>query len=140
LADSPAGWRAYADYLAGQAAEGPAGKSKAYVSMSKGWALGGKGFKQTLLQDRVVAADTRAWESKGVREVRAAQWQAVLDRLRQHLPARETQDQRKSAPWKVKLAAQMKASTDASNGWLADQLGMGSAVYLSKHVGLAHKR
>ena len=103
-------------------------------------ALGGKGFKQTLLQDQAVAADTRAWESTGVREVREAQWQAVLNRLRQQVPPKETQDQRKSAPWKVKLATQMKAATDASNGWLADQLGMGSAVYLSKHVGLAQKR
>ncbi|MBI2496555.1 MAG: transposase [Opitutae bacterium] len=140
LADTPAGWRAYADYLSWQLTEGPAGKSQAYVSMSKGWALGGKGFKQMLLQDQAVAADTRAWESSGVREVREAQWQAVLDRLRQQVPAKETQNQRKSAPWKVKLATQMKASTDASNGWLADQLGMGSAVYLSKHVGLARRK
>ncbi len=140
LGDTPAGWRAYTDYLAWQAAEGPTGKSKAYVSMSKGWALGGKGFKQTLLQDQAVAADTRAWESDGVREVREAQWQVVLDRLRQHLSTKETQDPKKSAPWKVKLAEQMKACTDASNGWLAEQLGMGSAVYLSKHVGLARKK
>jgi len=34
----------------------------------------------------------------------------------------------------------MKASTDASNGWLATQLGMGSSIYLSKHVGLARKK
>ena len=140
LADTPAGWRAYADHLAWQAEEGPAGKSKAYVSMSQGWALGGKDFKQTLLQDQAVAADTRAWESDGVREVRAAQWQAVLDRLRQRLPVQEMQNPRKSAPWRVRLAAQMKAATDASNGWLAAQLGMGSAVYLSKHVGLARKK
>lgn len=50
------------------------------------------------------------------------------------------QSLRKSAPWKVKLAEQMKACTDASNGWLASQLGMGSPAYLSKHVGLARKR
>lgn len=140
LADAPAGWRAYADYLAWQEEEGPAGKSKAYVSMSKGWALGGKGFKQTLLQDEAVAADTRAWESSGVREVRTAQWQMVLDRLRRQVPAKATQDQRKSAPWKVKLATQMKASTDASNDWLAAQLDMGSGFYVSKHVGLSKKR
>ena len=108
--------------------------------MSRGWALGGKGFKQTLLQDQAVAADTRAWESNGVREVREAQWQAVLDRLRQGVPAKETQDQRKSASWKVKLAAQMKTVTDASNGWLAAQLGMGSGFYVSKHIGLAHNK
>ena len=27
-----------------------------------------------------------------------------------------------------------------SNGWLADQLGMGSGFYLSKHVGLARRK
>jgi putative transposase len=140
LADTPAGWRSYTDFLAWQAEEGPAGKSKAYVSLSKGWALGGKDFKQALLQDQAVAATARAWESSGVREVREAQWQTVLDRLRGAVPAKEMQDRRKSAPWKVKLAAQMKASTDASNGWLAAQLGMGSAIYLSKHVGLTKKK
>ena len=140
LGDNRAGWRAYDDYLSWQLAEGPTGKSKAYVSMSQGWALGGKEFKQTLLQDQAVAADARAWESIGVREIREAQWQAALDRLLRQVPARATENQRKSAPWKVKLALQMKASTDASNGWLAGRLGMGSAVYLSKHVGLARRK
>lgn len=140
LADTTAGWHSYDDYLAWQLEEGPAGKSKAYVSMSKGWALGGKGFRQALLQDHAVAADARAWESDGVREVRRAQWQTVLDRLRQSLPAKDSQDRRKSAPWKVKLAQQMKACTDASNGWLAEQLEMGSATYLSKHVGLTQRK
>ncbi|HEX2862700.1 MAG TPA: transposase, partial [Lacunisphaera sp.] len=140
LADTPAGWRCYADYLAWQAAEGPVGKSKAYVSMSKGWALGGKDFKQTLLQDQAVAAVTRAWESQGVREVREAQWQAVLDGLRLQVPAVEQRNQRKSAPWKVQLAAQMKSLTDATNGWLAAQLDMGSGFYVSKHVGLAARQ
>lgn len=139
LADTPAGWRAYADYLNWQATEGPVGKSKAYVSMSKGWALGGKGFKQTLLQDQAVAAVTRAWESQGVREVREAQWQAVLDGLRVQIPAEQRQNQRKSTPWKVQLATQMKTLTDASNGWLAAQLDMGSGFYVSKHIGLARK-
>lgn len=140
LADTPAGWKSYADYLAWQAAEGPVGKSKAYVSMSKGWALGGKGFKQTLLQDQAVATVTRAWESQGVREVREAQWQAVLDGLRIQIPAERRRDQKKSAAWKVQLAAQMKSLTDASNGWLATQLDMGSGFYVSKHIGLARKR
>lgn len=140
LADTPSGWTSYADYLAWQAAEGPVGKSKAYVSMSRGWALGGKGFKQTLLQDQAVAAITRAWESQGVREVREAQWQAVLDSLRAQIPIEQRLDQKKSAPWKVQLAAQMKTLTDASNGWLATQLDMGSGFYVSKHIGLARNR
>src|SRR5690606_9072709 len=35
--DDAAGRKAYQGYLAWQAAEGPAGKTKAYVSMSRGW-------------------------------------------------------------------------------------------------------
>jgi REP element-mobilizing transposase RayT len=140
LADNPAGYRAYTDYLTWQSADGPVGKSKAYVSMSKGWALGGQGFKQALLRDQAVAAVARAWESEGVREVREAQWQSALDRLRRQIPLEQTHDQRKSAPWKVQLAVQMKAATDASNGWLAAQLGMGSGFYVSKHIGLARRK
>jgi REP element-mobilizing transposase RayT len=140
LADTPAGRRSYADYLAWQAAEGPVGKSRVYVSMSKGWALGGKDFKQTLLQDQAVAAETRAWESKGVKEVREAQWQTELERLRRQIPEAQTRDRRKSAPWKVQLALQMKDRTDARNGWLAAQLDMSSGLYVSKHVGLAKKK
>jgi len=140
LPDTPAGWKSYEDYLAWQAAEGPAGKSKAYVSMSKGWALGGKEFKQTLLQDHAVAVDARAWENSGVAEVREAGWRAALDRLLAKVTASEKTNQRKSAPWKVRVALAMKETTDASNAWLASQLGMGSAVYLSKHVGLARKK
>ena len=37
LADTPAGREKCGEYLAWQAAEGPAGRNKADVSMSKGW-------------------------------------------------------------------------------------------------------
>ena len=50
LADTKAGWQAYAQYLSWQASDGPAGRNKAYVSMSKGWALGGADFKHTLIK------------------------------------------------------------------------------------------
>lgn len=139
LADTPAGWRAYTDYLAWQAEEGPAGKSKAYVSMSKGWALGGKDFKQALLKDQAVAIESRAWESQGVKEVREARWQAALDRLLGEIPKANREDARKSAPWKVRVARRMKDTTDVTNDWLARQLDMGTGFYVSKHVGLARK-
>ena len=140
LADTPAGWRAYADYLRWQAAEGPTGKSKAYVSLSKGWALGTKEFKQALLQDHAVATEARAWESVGVREVRETLWDRLLRQRLDKIPPKTRQDARKSAPWKIQVARQMKDHSDASNGWLAEKLGMGSAFYLSKHVGLARKK
>lgn len=139
LADTPAGRRSYGKYLAWQSAEGPAGRNEAYASLSCGWALGGEGFKKALLAEHDVAAETRAWESSGVRKVREARWQQALDRAAARLSAKVRQDARKSAPWKVAVAAHLKESTDVSNRWLADRLGMGSAFYVSKHVGLLHK-
>ncbi|MDO8545642.1 MAG: hypothetical protein Q7S40_34800, partial [Opitutaceae bacterium] len=35
--------------------------------------------------------------------------------------------------------AELKATTDVSNGWLAEQLDMGSHSYVSKHVGNLRK-
>jgi hypothetical protein len=39
----------------------------------------------------------------------------------------------------VAVAAFLKESTDVPNGWLADQLNMGSPFYVSKHVGLLRR-
>ena len=62
LVDETAGWRAYDNYLAWQATAGPAGKGAAYVSMSRGWALGTDQFRAALVQEFNLAATSRAWE------------------------------------------------------------------------------
>ena len=139
LLDTPEGWRRYAGYLAWQAEEGPAGKGSAYVSMSKGLALGGSDFKRALLRDHDVGADARAWEAKGVREVREERWQVELTRQLSRISSKQRRDTRKCAPWKVGIAMQMKTLTDVPNGWLAERLDMGSGAYVSKHIGLARK-
>lgn len=137
LADSSAGRRSYDDHLAWQAADGPAGKSKAYVSLSKGWALGSAEFKQSLAADHALATTMRAWETNNAREVRELEWTEQLARLLGSIPPAERTDHRQSAPWKVRLAVRMKVSTTVSNRWLATQLHMGSPAYLAKLVSLA---
>jgi putative transposase len=137
LADTPAGRAAYADYLAWQAAAGPAGKNKAYVPLSKGWALGGAEFKAALLQAHTLAETSRAWESSGVREVREARWaEALTAALR---AASKSEDEaitaRKSEPWKVAVAAHLKMTTSAGNRWLTERLHMGTPVAMSHLVG-----
>ena len=37
------------------------------------------------------------------------------------------------------MATHLKSTTDVSNGWLASQLDMGTAAYVSKHVGLLQR-
>jgi hypothetical protein len=113
LADTPAGRRSYAAYLAWQAAEGPAGKNEAYVSLSRGWALGSTGFQAALLKDHALAAETRAWERTVARETREARWTAALNRCLERLGRTEADIRTgcKSAPWKAAVALRLKEST-----------------------------
>lgn len=140
LTDTPAGRRSYGEYLAWQLAEGPAGRSAAYVSMSRGWALGGPEFKRALLQDHTVADETRAWEQGGARQVREEKWRMALEKLLGDVSRESIADPPGAAPWKVKIALAMKASTDADNRWLAQQLKIGSPRYLAKLVSCARQR
>jgi putative transposase len=137
LADTPTGWKAYEDYLGWQAETGPAGKSKAYVNMSRGWALGTAGFKAGLVKDHALAAATRAWESVGAQEIREHRWKAALTEILQR--AGKTLDDvrtaAKSASWKAIVAEEMKRTTQASNRWLAMQLQMGRPEAVSAYVG-----
>lgn len=136
LADTPAGWNSYADYLAWQAADGPTGRSKAYVSMSQGWALGSAGFKRTLVRDHALAAETRAWESRGAREIRELAWETLFQQALQALGKDESELAvgPKSATWKVSLAVFLKERTQASNPWLAQRLRLGRPMYVSRLI------
>lgn len=139
MTDTSAGHRSYGQHLAWQMENGPAGKNRAYESMSQGWALGSGAFKKELLHEHHLAAKSRAWDAVGAKELREARWQEALDAAVSALPGATRQNARKSAPWKVAVACHLKATTDVSNGWLAQQLGMGSGLYVSKHAGLARR-
>jgi REP element-mobilizing transposase RayT len=135
--DNPAGWNAYAQHLAWQAASGPAGDNAAYVPLSQGWALGSDEFKQALITDHALRAEAKAWEAGGAREIREAGWR---ERLRAGMAVlgkttAQTETDPKSATWKIALAAWMKAQSQASNGWLVTELQMGAAGAVSRMVG-----
>lgn len=142
LADTKNGWAAYARHLEWHAATGPAGKNAAYVNLSKGWALGTAGFKADLVASHNVTVSARALEQHGAEEIRRMRWEQACAAALAKLPAaaRKAADSAaKCAAWKVAVAAHLKATTDVSNGWLAERLGMGSGVYVSKHVGLLRR-
>jgi REP element-mobilizing transposase RayT len=136
LTDTPAGWRSYEAYLAWQAEEGPVGKSKAYVNLSRGWALGTAGFKATLRADHALAADARAWTQEGARELREAQWaeQLQLRLVAAGKSLEQARDDAKSAPWKLGLAVWMKTHTQAGNTWLSQRLHLGAPAALSRNL------
>ena len=137
LTDTAAGRRSYANYLAWQAEEGPAGRSKAYVKLSQGWALGTAEFKAALVKDYALAADARAWESVGAREIRTAQWESALGDCLRRLGkvSAEAGREPKSARWKAAVALRLKETTQAGNRWLTERLDMGRPEAVSVYVG-----
>ena len=139
LPDDSTGWQAYERYLEWQNEHGPAGNNPAYRSLSRGWMIGGDAFRKSLLQQHQQASAARSWESPEAREAREARWSLALNVLLEAVSGSQRGDRRKSAPWKVSIAAQLKATTDVSNAWLAEKLAMGSPIYVSKHVGLARR-
>jgi putative transposase len=139
LADTAAGWRSYAGYLAALAAEEAKLKEARFSRLSRGWSVGSEGFKQALTRDlSAVAKDLARAHLLGtgaVHDWRERQWEQKLQRaagtLRidlAKLPARH------SAPEKVRLAAVMKAASPVSNGWLAKRLDMGQPASVSQYV------
>jgi hypothetical protein len=141
LVDNSDGWEAYAKYLFWQMADGPAGKNKAYVSLSRGWAIGSGEFKAALVKDHDLAAISRAWESTGAQEIRETHWVMALARALGVLSKSDAacRTDPKSAPWKVAVAAHLKQSTQASNKWLNEQLRMGSPVAVSQYVSVLRR-
>lgn len=137
LADTLAGWQKYGEYLAWQSTEGPAGRNKAYVSLSEGWALGTRDFKAGLVKDHALAASTRAWASAGAREIREQQWTECLTAILKKAGklVEQSRGDRKSASWKVAVADEMKRTAQVPNGWIASRLNMGSGRAVSQYVG-----
>ena len=137
LTDTPAGRRSYADYLAWQASEGPAGRSKTYVNLSRGWALGTQEFKEALVKDHSLAAASRAWEESGATEIREAKWTKTLSKCLRSLGKTEAdaKGDRKGAPWKIAIASYMKQTSQVRNEWLRQQLHMGTSTAVSQYVG-----
>jgi putative transposase len=138
FADAPSGWKKYQNYLERQMAEGPAGGSRAYVNLSRGWALGGSEFKAALIQDHALVARTRAWESIGAKEMRERSWSVALGRILRiaRLNQPELVQRPKSDRTKLAVAAWLKSHTEASNRWLCTELHLGTPDAFSHNLTL----
>jgi len=141
LADTAAGWRSYREYLVTLAEEDPKERERKFGSMSRGWAVGTKEFRQGLIEDlRQRGADlaeaARLGESAGERAaLREELWEDRLQAAAQAAGVRlDRLGPKKSCAEKVLLAAALKTATAVSNGWLCERLGMGTPASVSQFV------
>jgi putative transposase len=136
LADTPTGRRKYGEYLAWLAEDKPAQKQLNFDTMSRGWALGGDTFKAALARKHQKQLEKPGSKDAATREARQLLWAAALKKALSTLgkKSRETANDIKSAPWKVAIAAHLKATTTVTNPWLATQLHMGAPEGVSRYV------
>ncbi len=141
LRDEQAHWLLYRDYLGVLAQDDPGKLRMELKRLCKNWAaeksgascdslLGGEcaqfplhaSINEADQRGRLVESKARHWE-QSLREI-AISGGIDLDRL----------GNGKSSHDKVLLAARMKATTDVSNGWLCERLGMGTPMNVSQTV------
>jgi putative transposase len=132
LADTPAGWQAYAGRLGG-ILEG----EDDFHRLCRGWAHGSEAYLRERREDfgrRRAAGD---WGGAELAASNRREWEARLEAgvlaLRRQLS--EAPAAPKSAPWKVALAAWLKRHTSATNRWLTERLHMGPPDAVSRYVG-----
>jgi putative transposase len=136
LTDTPTGRRKYGEYLAWLAEDKPAQKQLNFATMSRGWALGGDAFKAALARKHQKLLEKPGGKDAVTREARELLWAAALKQALAKLgkkPSHADSDI-KSAPWKVAIAAHLKATTTGTNPWLAAQLRMGAPEGVSRYV------
>ena len=76
-------------------------------------------------------------EGRDLAEANELLWDELLERgLRAAGQTRASaRDQKKSEPWKVWVACELKRRTNAPNAWIAEHLCMGVPQSVSVHVG-----
>jgi putative transposase len=132
LVDKGAGWERYEKYL-DWLSEEPARKQMAFDQMSRGWAIGTKGFCRAVVGDEKDRVRYKLNHAE-LREARELVWESEAARLLTilHISKEATVSSRNSAPWKIPVATFLKDRSGASNDWIARRIGMGSPLAVSR--------
>lgn len=141
LAAGVRGWRDYVSRLEVMMGEPATRESLSARHLSRGWCIGDAEFKRGLAVDmREQLAGWRERRFAGLepdqrKQEREAAWGEALAACAKAAKVDlKRLGSKKSDPEKVLIAAAMKSATSASNGWLAERLGMGKPASVSQFV------
>jgi REP element-mobilizing transposase RayT len=140
LPDSPKGHRNYERYLEWLNEDGGARKEMAFDKMCRGWAIGSTDFKRKLLETEGLlkegSFERLRMEGKDLKEANELIWQQSLERgfRAAGRTMADARNDKKSAEWKVWIAAQLKRNTSAPSTWIARKLSMGAPQLVGVYV------
>lgn len=136
LQDTPNGWRTYARFLGWLAESEGEQKRLKFESLSRGWVMGTPQFRQEVARDRQKNILNSSSASKEIRDAKNALCEIFLARALKRINRgkADIRRDRKSAPWKIAIAAQLKRYSTAKNPWIAAQLNIGHPDAVSRYV------
>ena len=125
--DSASGMRQYARHLAFSEENDPSARTALARKFCRGWAVASKEYRNDLKKMYADLEEPAGWRGPEVSELREEKWERALGTLMSS--AGKTQKDAlhspKSAKWKVNIARSLRASTTATNAWIAQRLVMG---------------
>ena len=138
LKDTSAGRRKYAEYLAWLAEDEPRQKALNFDRMSRGWALGSRSFKESLLEDGKRELARKVLEGAADSEARELLWQRKLKECLAKLgkTAEDARREKKSADWKVAACVHLRQTVGCSVTWICERLCMGVPAGVSRGMKL----
>ncbi len=136
LVDASYGWKRYEAYLQWLSEDEPARKSMLFDRMSRGWAMGTRKFKESLLKDEKRLRDAIELGVNEALEARELAWSMRMNDCLKFMGkgSSDLEHDAKSAPWKAALSAHLKTRMLCRNGWLGASLKMGTESGVCRHA------
>ncbi len=127
LADNVAGMRRYGKHLELVDESEPARRLELEKRYCRGWFIGPDEDKKALSKDLSKRHPDVVWDSTQLRELNESQWEWVVEGLLKEAGKGEgdIQSDPKGALWKAVVARKLRATTPATNPWIANRLNMG---------------
>lgn len=122
-----AGMRRYAKHLELREEGDPKRRDALARRYCRGWFIGAKEEKKALEKDLREKHPDVVWEGSGLKELNEAMWEGLVEQAIAAAGKTETdlRSDRKGAPWKAKIARELRIRTTAGNPWIAKRLNMG---------------
>lgn len=135
LTDSEAGWASYVQELQALAGDTAEQERRGFKAMSKGWAIGTRGWRQALIKDHAQRALDPGLERAELWEFREARWGDVLaEALRiAGKKIEEAAEAPKRADWKLEVMRALRAE-GVPYKWITEKLNMGKPDVLRVYV------
>ena len=143
LDDTPAGWSDYCAHLQRRVLTPRERENDDAGPLSSGWAIGTHAWRKAIAKDHAQDAKMRSrCAGPKAKALREAQWTDVADQLlmKEGKTRADALADRKGAVWKIALAATLRRTTTATNGWMAGYLHMGTGGSVSKYLSLLAAR